>query len=139
MISYRTIWNKSQLKEYVDYISEMRLPLNIATESVQAVRSLPINNYLWGIVYTYIAEATGSSPEEVHEGYKRKFRFRGDFVYNKEYDRYDYVIGTQSTTKDSNYELWQFTLRIRADAEIEHHIVIPMPNETFLTDELKFE
>ncbi len=127
------------LQELQSKMSERRLPFKVALEGVEPVRSLSINNYLWGIVYTYIAEATGSSPEEVHEGYKRKFRFRGDFVYNKEYDRYDYVIGTQSTTKDSNYELWQFTLRIRADAEIEHHIVIPMPNETFLTDELKFE
>ncbi len=127
------------LQEYKEYLTNLNLPIKVASQPIYPIRSLDINAYLWGIVYTAIADETGQTPEEVHEGYKLKFRFRGDFVYNKQFDRYDYVIGTQSTTKADGLELWEYAMRVRADAEIEMFFIIPMPQEVFITDELNFD
>ena len=139
MIEYHVIRNKKSLKEFADRLNEKRLPLKIAVQEIEPVRDLPVNNYLWGIVYTTIAEATGNDIESVHEGYKRKFRFRHDFRYNKKLDRYEFILATQSTASEGRYELWNYIMQVRADAEIDCRIVIPMPNEVFVTDELSFE
>lgn len=138
MIEYHVIRNKAQLKEFADRLRDKRLPLKIACEPVTQIRSLPLNDYLWGIVYETIAEATGEDKDSVHEAYKLKFRFRGDFKYIKKLDRYEYSIGTQSTASAGQFELWEYAMKVRADAEIELHIIVPMPQEVFITDELSF-
>ena len=127
------------LEEYMAYLSEARLPLKVATQPIEPVRSLDLNNYVWGIVYETIAEATGSDAASVHKAYKRKFRFRHDFEFNEKLDRYEFVLATQSTASAGRYELWEYIMKVRADAEIDLHITVPMPNEVFITDELSFD
>ena len=139
MIEYHTIRNRKMLQELKERLDEKRLPYNVAIQGIEPVRSLDVNNYLWGIVYTTIAEATGSDVDAVHAAYKKRFRFRHDFKYNKKLDRYEFVLATQSTASAGQYELWQYIMQVRADAELEIDIVVPMPNEVFVTDELSFE
>ena len=131
MIEYAVIRNKAQLKEFTDRLNEKRLPFKVAIESIEPVRSLDLNAYLWGIVYGMIADAMGQSIDEVHAAYKKKFRFKHSFEYDKIQDQYVFVLATQSTATAGQYDLWNYVMQVRADAEIELNVSIPMPNEAF--------
>jgi len=130
--------NNKQRDQYIDKLREKNLPLKVACQSIYPGRSVDANDYLWGVVYDIIAEETGQDKESVHEGYKRRFNFKRDFIYNRKKNQYEIVTKTQSTTKMDSLEFWEYIMKVRADAEIEIGQPIPMPNEEFTT-ELNFE
>ena len=130
--------NKKQALSLCESIMQARLPLKVATQEVFPTRSLESNAYLWGIVYESISQATGHTPLEVHEAYKLMFNFRFDLHYNPKSNMYEWVMGVGSTTTMDYKEIWEYIMKVRADAEIEMSIIIPMPNECFI-NELEFE
>jgi len=134
---HQVIRNKKQLHDLKELLDQERLPFKITWQTIYPIRTLDSNDYLWAVVYTTIAEATGQSPEEVHEGYKIKYNFRFDLEYNTETKRMEWITGVGSTTKLDMQEIWNYILKVRADAELELGVVIPMPNEVFV-NELKY-
>lgn len=137
-MDYFVIRNRKQLMELVDLMEKHRLPFKCAIDDIYPVRSVDFNDYLWGFIYTPIAEETGHTPEEVHEECKRKYNFRHDFEYNKEKGKYELVAGVGSTTELNTKEIWDYAMKIRAEAEIELHITLHLPNESFV-NELDFK
>ncbi len=137
-MDYFVIRNKKQALELSRLLQERRLPYKVAVQDIFPARSVDFNDYLWGFIYAPIAECTGNSPEEVHEAYKRKFNFKHDFVYDTKTRKYKLIIESGSTTMLNTKEIWDYAARIRADAEIELHITLMLPNESFVP-ELDFE
>lgn len=137
-MDFFVIRNKRQVDELCNRLKERRLPFKCALQDIYPVRSVDFNDYLWGFIYTPIAEATGHSPEEVHEAYKKKYNFRFDFEYNETTKRWEIVIGVGSTTTLSTKEIWDYAAQVRSDAEVELHIILMLPNECFIP-ELDFE
>lgn len=133
----QTIINKRQLEDLIGQLRNYRLPFKIALQSIYPIRSVESNDYLWGFIYTPIAEETGQTPEEVHEAYKKKFNFRYDLKYNSKENKYVWVSGVGSTALLDTQEIWDYIMKVRADAEIELHLTLQMPNETFI-NELNF-
>lgn len=120
-------------------IKQMRLPFKYAFQNIYPTRSPESNRYYWGVVVKYISESTGHSPMEVHEAYKKKFLFQYDFIYHPVHHEYMFWIGPiDSTAKLDEKQIWDYILQVRAEAEIELHITIPLPNECFIP-ELNFE
>ena len=114
------------------------MPKKVADQDIYPLRTLESNAYLWGIVYQTIADATGHTALEVHEEYKRKYNLRYDLVYRKKTEIWEWKMGTGSTTTLDMREIWEYIMKVRADAEIELRIIIQMPNEVFI-NELDFE
>ena len=114
------------------------MPKKVADQDIYPLRTLESNAYLWGIVYQTIADATGHTSLEVHEEYKRKYNLRYDLVYRKKTEIWEWKMGTGSTTTLDMREIWEYIMKVRADAEIELRIIIQMPNEVFI-NELDFE
>lgn len=134
----RVIRNKKMLEEYKKYLSELPLPLKVASQSVSPGRTVEANAYLWGVVYKMIADEVGSSVIDVHEGFKAKYNFRYDFIFNPTTNRFEVDLGVQSTTRLDIWEFWQYIYKVRAEGEIDLHLRIPMPNEVF-ENRLTFE
>lgn len=137
-MDYFVIRNKQQLSKLIEGLQARRLPFKCVVDDIYPVRSVDFNDYLWGFIYTPIAEETGHTPEEVHEICKRRFNFRHDFEYNRERGRYELVVGVGSTTEMNTKEIWDYAMKIRAEAEIELHITLHLPNESFV-NELDFK
>ena len=134
----RIIQNKKQALAFCESIMQGRLPLKVAVQDIYPTRSLESNAYLWGIVYEYISRASGHSPEEVHRAYKKQFNFRHDLRYNDRKRLWVWIMGVATTTSLDTREIWDYIMKVRADAEIELDIVIPLPNECFI-NELEFK
>lgn len=132
------IRNKKQLLDLTELMNNMRLPFKVAFQSIFPVRSLDMNAYYFGVVCKYIADVTGQSVEEVHEGYKKRFNYKGDFEYNPKKGQYKFVFGVKSTASLDEKEFIDYVMKVRCDSEIDLHIIIPLPSETFI-NELKFE
>jgi hypothetical protein len=130
--------NKKQALAFCESIMQARLPLKVATQPIYPLRTLESNAYLWGIVYETIAQSTGQSSIEVHRGYKKLFNFRYDLLYNNSKRQWMWKIGTGSTTILDMVEIWEYIMKVRADAEIELGVTIQMPSEVFI-NELKFD
>jgi len=137
-MNFRVLRNKKQLLDYCEYLMKSRLPKKVADQDIYPLRSLESNAYYWGIVLKYISDATGDSQEKCHDGYKLLFNFNYDIEYNPKTNMYEWVMGVKSTANQDDKVFWDFVMRVRIDGELEHHIVIPMPNEVFV-NELKFE
>jgi len=119
-------------------MKERRLPFKAALQDMYPKRSIDLNDYLWGFIYTPIANHTGHSPIEVHEECKRTYNHRFDFQYNPDTKREEIVFGVGSTTTMDMKDMWDYAARIRADAELDLHITLLLPNEAWI-DELNFE
>lgn len=132
------IINKKQVDELHNQLKERRLPFKIAIQNIYPLRSLDSNAYYWGIVLKYISDATGHTQEECHKAFKKKYNFRYDILYNNSKRMWLWKMGTSTTTILDSIEIWEYLMKIRAEAEVEMGIVIPMPNETMI-NELKFE
>lgn len=89
-----------------------------------STRSKSQNSYLWGVVYTLIAESTGHTTEEVHQAIKELFLPRR-FVRlgNNE------VQTAKSTADLTTTEFELYLQQIRTWAETELSIRIPLPNQ----------
>lgn len=88
-----------------------------------ATRSIVQNSYYWGVVLKMISEETGYTPEELHEGFKNKFGYTGDF-FGEPYKR--------SSTTYTTVEFEDYLLQIRVWAGEFLNMYIPLPNETSL-------
>ena len=132
------IRSKAALEDLFNKLKERRLPFKIAIQDIYPIRTIDTNDYLWGFVYTPIAEATGQTPDEVHEGMKRKYNFGYDLYYDKKTKSMKWVMAAKSTTRLDWITIWEYIMKVRAEAEIDHHLTILMPNEVMM-NELKFE
>lgn len=138
-MNFGVVRNKNQVLELVERIKQMRLPFKYAFQDIYPTRSLESNKYYWGVVLKFISEATGHSPMEIHEAYKQKFLIQYDFIYHLLHCQYMFWIEpTASTAKLDEKQIWDYIFQVRADAELELHITIPLPNEAFVP-ELDFD
>jgi hypothetical protein len=87
-------------------------------------RSLNQNAYMWAVVYEYIADETGHSPEEVHAAMKQLFLPRQFLPFGGHT-----VEMAKSTTDLSTEEFESFIERVRSFAATELSLRIPLPNE----------
>lgn len=85
-------------------------------------RSLNQNRYLWGVVYEYIADETGHSPEEVHAAMKQMFLPRQFLPFGGRT-----VELAKSTTDLTTQEFNEFVDRVVAFAGTELSLSIPPP------------
>lgn len=95
----------------------------IKKDKVVKIRSLKANNYYWGVVIKYVADAFGYERHEyelVHEALKYKFLSR------------EHIIGfpiTQSTASMESPDFWDYIETVRRWMSSEFRVVIPDPNE----------
>ena len=136
-MDFFVIRSKAKAEELCRLIMQKSLPFKVALQEVFPLRSLEANSYYWGIILYYISEATGHTPDECHEGYRKKFNYSQEFVYNRKTRQMQFRVGAGTTVVDE-HKFYQFIFAVRADAEIELHIIIPMPSETFIP-ELNFD
>jgi hypothetical protein len=137
-MDFFVIRNKEKAEELCRQIMQRRLPFKVALQEVYPVRSIESNDYYWGIVVTPVANETGQDPQEVHDAWKIKFNFKYDLRYNRKTKKMQWYIGAASTTGLDDREIWEYIMKCRADAELELHLTIMMPNETFI-NELDFD
>ena len=137
-MDFAVIRNNRQRERLIEAIKERRLPFRVALQDLYPVRSVDFNAYLWGVVYYYIALSSGHTQEEVHDACKRRYNFRHDFKYSKKTGKWKLVSKVDSSTAMFSKEFMEYVMRVRADAEIELHLTIPLPNEEF-KPELSFE
>lgn len=88
-------------------------------------RTLLQNNYLWGVVYEYIANDTGLDVEEIHEEMKERFLPR---FFEKDEAGVERPL-EKSTTRLSTKEFTVYIEKVRAWAGTELGINIPNPNQ----------
>lgn len=89
-----------------------------------STRSKSQNSYLWGVVYTLIAESTGHTTEEVHDACKEMFLPR-KFITIGNHE----VQAAKSTTELTTEEFEKYLQQVRAWADTELGIRTPLPNE----------
>ena len=89
-----------------------------------STRSKSQNSYLWGVVYTLIAESTGHTTEEVHDACKEMFLPR-KFINIGNHE----VQTSKSTTELTTDEFEKYLQQVRAWADTGLGIRIPLPNE----------
>lgn len=104
---------KNEGKQIWITFSEMRPP-----------RSLMQNNYLFGVVYKYIAEETGDDVESIHKHMKERYAPR----MFKEESGETIELG-KSTTRLNTKEMKEYIDAIISFAGAELGIYIPQPNE----------
>lgn len=131
-MDYGVIRNKKQVLELSNRIMEMRLPFKYFFQPIFPGRSVDANNYYWGVCLAMISDETGHTTEELHDTFKIKYLFKGDFVFNSHTRQYEWKVGEGSTASLNNKDFWDYIMKIRSEAEIDLHITIPLPNETFI-------
>ena len=127
------IRSKKSLQEFTELVKERRLPLKVMLQTIDPKRTINENDYLFGVVYKMIAEHTGQSVLEVHEGYKTLFN-----IEYAPYSKGKWSLRLKSTTTFSTLSIMEYAEKVRADALIDMGINIPMPNECFV-NELNFK
>jgi len=137
-MDYYVIRNQRQVDELCARLKEMRLPFKVAAQSIYPKRSVASNAYYWGVVLEEISKYTGHSQLECHNEYKVKFNFRYDIILDPVSKQYVWSMGVKSTTILDGREFWDYVMKVRADAEVDFGISIPMPNEAFIP-ELDYE
>jgi hypothetical protein len=136
-MDYFVIKNKTQAEELCRLIMQRSMPFKVALQDILPQRSIESNDYLWGFIYTPIANHTGHSADEVHEAYKLMFNFKQELRYNKRTRKMQWYIGAASTTGLDEREIWDYIEKVRADAWLRFGLVLMMPNEVF-TSKLDF-
>ena len=92
-------------------------------KKAESIRSLNQNNYLWGIVYKYIAEEIGEDINRVHDLMRMKFWF--EWI---EDDKESAKV-LKSTTRMSTVEFKDYVDQITRWAAEFLNLNIPLPNE----------
>jgi hypothetical protein len=133
-MDFFVIRSKEKAEELCRMIMHKSLPFKVALQEIYPTRSLESNDYYWGFVVTPVAEATGQDPDEVHEEWKRKFNFKGEIRYNRRTKKMQWYVGAGSTTELTDREIWEYIMKCRAEAELDLHLTIMMPNETFIRE-----
>lgn len=89
-----------------------------------STRSGSQNRYYWGACLSLIADETGHTPEEVHDAVKELFLPRRFIQLGN--NEVEVVKSTADLTTD---EFEKYLMQLRAWAETELNITIPLPNE----------
>ena len=137
-MDFAVIRNNRQREMLIEAIKERRLPFRLALQEIYPVRSIDFNAYYWGVALKMISDFTGHTQEELHETFKQRYNFRHDFKYSKRTGKWKLVSKVDSTTATFSREYMEYVMKIRAEAEIELHLTIPLPNEKFVS-QLAFE
>lgn len=132
------IRNNRQRDELIASLKERRLPFTVALQDIYPIRSVDFNAYYWGVVIQAVADYTGHTIEEIHETYKRLFNLRMEFWFNQRTRLWEIVARVGSTASLNNKEFALYVMKVRADAQLELGIVIPLPDEVYI-NELIFE
>lgn len=117
------IRNNKQKDQLIEIIGQMRLPFKFAFQDVYPSKSPDQLAYLFGVVYKAIAEHTGHTILEVHEGYKSLFNME----WGEEDGLWDFRI--KGASRQNTKELAEFTEKVIADATVDMGIVFGQPNE----------
>lgn len=128
--------NKQQMEEAFEQMRQLGPPLILAYQRVYPKRSISWNDYYWAVVCETIADATGQSAMEVHNGYKQKYGFRWEMNWNSKKKIFEPKYENSTASMDMKLFI-DYVMKVRADAEIELGIIIQMPNELF-TEQLHF-
>ena len=95
--------------------------VNCTVRKASKIRSLPQNNYYWGVVLNYIGNQTGYEPEEVHENMKQEFL--------RDHEVQNFMYHIKSTTELTTEEFEDYLEHIRRWAAQFLELYIPLPNE----------
>lgn len=137
-MDFAIIRNNRQRDALIAHLKERRLPFKAAFQDCYPIRSLDFNGYYWGVIIKTISDFTGHTPEEVHEACKRLYNFRHDFKYNEDTGKWEIEAAVGSTTEMTTKDAWEYAAKIRADAELDLHLTLALPDEAFVP-ELQFE
>lgn len=109
----------SKPEEFKTYISRLIGPLDVIVRKRRKPRSLPENNYYWGVVILIFSEFCGYEKNEMHESLIAEYSRRNST------DPVPKVLSTSamSTAEFEDYMSW--ARRFGA----ENGLNIPMPNE----------
>ena len=120
---------KPQKKEYS--WGEIRLLLEKCWEAARPkekmTRSDKQNRYMWGVVYKIIGDEVGYLPEEIHQLMGKQF-----LAYESKGEMF-----VKSTTKLKTGEMEAYLENVRRFAAMELGCVVPLPNETDFSYEVK--
>ena len=133
MIEHFAIYNEDMRSELIEKIKKFRLPFVCDLQVKLPGATIDQYSYLFGVVYKRIAEHTGHSVKEVHEGYKTLL----NVDWNKQKDG-KYRLTMKGASEMNVIEIMEYAMKVRADALLELHINIELPNEVF-TNELIFD
>ena len=111
---------------YLKYLSNLQGEVNVIVEKKKRQRSLPQNNWYWGVAVKMIADETGYTPQEIHSLLKSLF-LKDLLIINGE--PVEIVKSTtQLDTKGFSQDYWQ---RIQVWAAEELNLNIPNPDECY--------
>lgn len=113
----------------IEVIKNQRLPFKILVQPMFPSKTPSQLAYLWGVVYRRIADHTGHTTREVHNGYKDMF--------NLEYSELpggSFCLRVKGTSEENTVSLNEYMHKVRADAVIELGINIELPNEVFVNE-----
>jgi len=96
----------------------------ITVTKKKQTRTILQNNYMWGVVYTHLAEASGYTAPEVHEVMKGEILGYTEIVFNDK----KHLI-PKSTTKLTTSEMEDYLEHCRRIGAEIYDILIPLPNE----------
>ena len=104
-----------RLKEPSRYRQHLRRlknkPVVLIVREPSELRSASQNAYYHSVVVRLLSQEFGSTDRETHQLLKREF-------------------GIRSTATLESAEFEDFLERVRAWAQVEHHVTLPLPNET---------
>jgi hypothetical protein len=111
---------------YNKYLSNLQGEVNVIVEKQKRQRSLPQNNWYWGVAIKMIAEETGYTPQEIHSLLKTLF-LKDLLIINGE--PIEIVKSTtELDTKKFSQDYWQ---RIQVWAAETLNLNIPNPDEIY--------
>jgi len=105
----------------MDFCLNEGKPVVVTVSKYTKTRSNDQNRYMWGVVYRYISESTGMTPEESHDAMRMLFlRVSGD-------GRSPDTI--KSTTELSTVQFEEYIESVKQFAAEKLGTYIPDPNE----------
>ena len=133
MIEHFAIYNEDMRSELIEKIKKFRLPFVCDLQVKLSGATIDQYSYLFGVVYKRIAEYSGHTVKEVHEGYKALL----NVDWKKQKDG-KYRLTIRGASEMNVIEIMEYAMKVRADALLELHINIELPNEVF-SNELIFD
>jgi hypothetical protein len=123
------IGGKLKLKNSAKFIADvagLKGEVRITVGKKERPRSIPQNNYYWGVVIKMIADFVGENePENIHEA--MGLRFAGVPAGDGKLGRA--LLVRKSTSDMNTFEFEEYMEKIRNFAAMELQLTIPLPNE----------
>lgn len=114
--------------KFIADLTSLKGDVRVTVGKKESPRSIPQNNYYWGVVVKLIAQDTGESePEIIHEALGLKFASVPAGNGNKGRA----LMVRKSTTDMTTTEFEEYVDKCRNFAAMELGIRIPLPNEQF--------